>query len=288
MTSKTRIVLISIVVLLMGALLTFALRSTFSWLLNDIQVPIVADKEGLSQTETGRIVNEIFTHANLTPPPIGEQIRTPEVYGDVQDIFLELKAANVDIYIMDKPEGTTWRIYNKDGLQYQLHWANEPTKTTTIDKRQPVTPSTNTQKVALIITGTHYKNLRPLIHLETPLNFAIEPTSPFGLRNAVEGARHWHEIVLDIRKATTFDFDSVPFATSVLTDMTIPQSSLQTIVEDTTIPVSLDAPPTDDTKHIWTIDISNYTAKDVAQWIQSLPATITLVHLSHWDIAPFH
>lgn len=288
MITKTRVFVISIGVLLMGTLLVLTVQSTFSWLLNDSHFPIVAHKEGMSQDETKRIVNEIFTSAKLTPPQMGEQNRTQEPYTDVIEVFQQLKAANVEVYIMEKPQRTTWRIYNKSGLQYQLHWTKARTTTSSRPTIAPIITTTNTQKVALVITGTHYKNLRPLIHLETPLNFAIEPTSPFGLRNAVEGARHWHEIVLDIRKATTFEFDSLPFATSVLTEMTIPQSNLQPIIENTTLPISLDALPTDDTKHIWILDISTHTVQEVAQWVQNLPTTITLVHLSHWDIAPTH
>ena len=246
--------------------------------------PIVAQKTGYSAIEIETIVSNTFQANDRSPPEKGESRRFESA--DVQEYILtDLQDKDVEVYVIKGSDDIRWRIYNKDSLQYQLLFSNQPESST---KNVTPTDSINvvpTHPVALLLTGTKYKDLEPLLDLDIPLNLALEPTSPFALRNAVLGARHWHEIVLDIRKSSEFVIDALPFSTALLSTTALPIESMNVIVAANTAEITTvqtDLPNT----NIWRLNMANLTTEDVQQWIENLPASLQFVRLSYWDIAP--
>ena len=245
--------------------------------------PVVAKKTGHNATETESIVTEAFEALGVQPPPLGESYRD-ESSDMQQQILVRLRATNVELYVLDRQDTIRWRIYNKDSLQYQISFSKVGSLSSVKIDKEPLT-LTRTSPVALLLTGTKYKDLEPLLKLDIPLNLALEPTSPFGLRNAVLGAGHWHEIVLDIRHSSEFVLDALPFATSLLSTTQLPIDTMHVITTaDTQIitTTTLDFPQ----GKIWQLDMTKLSTNDVEQWLESLPESIHFVRLSYWDIAP--
>ena len=273
----------------------------FSFLITDSNTPIVAQKQGSSQAETTQIVEDIFEEHLLEVPSLGmNTLQYQTTYSTQTSILDELKERNIEVYVLTKSNNTStsWRIYNKNGLQYNIQWTNTlsqpsvtltPTTNDTNGFTNPTVDTTRKHPIAIVISGSKYKNLRPLINLTTPLNFALEPTSPFGLRNAVEAARNWHEVLLDIRFASQFELDNIPFTSALLSDHGMPNTHLPVIKTNDLqeIQMSTLSEFTGDVSHrIWLINVAEHSISDVADWVGSLPKHIQLVRLSHWDIAP--
>ena len=124
-----------------------------------------------------------------------------------------------------------------------------------------------TQPVALLLTGTKYKDLEPLMDLDIPLNLALEPASPFALRNAVLGARHWHEIVLDIRHSSEFVIDALPFSTALLSTTELSVDSMNTVVTSDTVEVFTDQTKLPNTA-IWLLNMATISTDEVEQWLK--------------------
>lgn len=246
--------------------------------------PIVAKKTGYSAVEIETIVANIFQAHDRSPPEGGESRRFESA--DVQEhILTELQDKDVEIYVIEGKDVIRWRIYNKDSLQYQLLFSNQPEPSTSdIDSADSIN-AVPTHPVALLLTGTKYKDLEPLLDLGIPLNLALEPTSPFALRNAVLGARHWHEIVLDIRKSSEFIVDALPFTTALLASTALPIEAMNVVVAANTAEITTvqaDLPNTT----VWRLNMANLTTEDVQEWIENLPTSLQFVRLSYWDIAP--
>ena len=290
----------------LGGLLTvcviiLGIQFGFSFLMTDSNTPIVAQKQGSSQAETTQIVEGVFKEHFLEVPSMGTNaLQYQSTYSTQTTILDKLRENNIEVYVLTKANNTStsWRIYNKNGLQYNIQWINtldQPSLTLT-----PIIKDTNsftmhtvdtTRKypVAIVISGSKYKNLRPLINLTTPLNFALEPTSPFGLRNAVEAARNWHEVLLDIRFASQFELDNIPFTSALLSDHGMPNTHLQVINTNDIQQVQLSNFSEftgDASNRIWLINVAEHSISEVADWVGSLPKHIQLVRLSHWDISP--
>ena len=245
--------------------------------------PILAQKIGKNNTETESIVTDAFEAVGLQPPPLGESIRDES--SDIQQEILErLKKTAIELYVLDRKDSIRWRIYNKDSLQYQISFSKVASLSSEKVDSIPLTV-TRTSPVALLLTGTKYKDLEPLLKLDIPLNLALEPTSPFGLRNAVLGARHWHEIVLDIRHSSEFVLDALPFATTLLstTKLSIDKMHVITTADTQAITTATSDFPKG---NIWRLDMTKLSTNDVETWLKSLPETIRFVRLSYWDIAP--
>ena len=245
---------------------------------------IVAQKTGYSASETTAIVAKAFQSKDVTPPQPGENERFASV-STREHILAYLQDKDVEVYVLEQNDDTLWRIYNKDTLQYQLYFSND-IDAETKDMEEPIANhTTRTQPVALLITGTKYKDLEPLLSVDTPLNLALEPTSPFALRNAVLGARQWHEIVLDIRNSTEFVIDALPFSTALLSTTTLPIESMNVIVTENTNEITTKQTELPNGR-IWRLNMANLSAEDVKEWINTLPTSLKFVRLSYWDIAP--
>ena len=245
---------------------------------------IVAQKTGYSASETTDIVVKAFQSKDLTPPQSGENERFASV-STREHILTYLQDKDVEVYVLEQNDDIRWRIYNKDALQYQLYFSNDIDDDTRDIGEPLVNHTTRTQPVALLITGTKYKDLKPLLSVDTPLNIALEPTSPFALRNAVLGARHWHEIVLDIRNSTEFVTDALPFSTALLSPTTLPIESMNVIVTSNTNEITTEQTELPNGK-IWRLNMANLSAEDVKEWIDTLPTSLKFVRLSYWDITP--
>ena len=245
--------------------------------------PIVAQKLGHSSNDTEQIVTSAFQASGVTPPTSGESERYAS--SDIQQQILELlKTMEVEIYVLNREDTVSWRIYNKDALQYQIAFSDTKAPIT-IQSDKEVHTLTRKDPVALLLTGTKYKDLEPLFNLDIPLNLALEPTSPFALRNAVMGARKWHEIVLDIRNSSEFVLDTLPFATTLLSTSDLPIETMHvlTTAETQLITTSISDLPNG---KIWRLNMTHLSTQDVEQWLKSLPDSIQFVRLSYWDIVP--
>ena len=266
-----------------GACTLLFLQYSIQKVLDISNQPVFAQKIGHNDTETETIVTEAFEAIGVKPPPLGESIRDESP--DMQQQILEiLRATEIELYVLERKETVRWRIYNKDSLQYQLSFSKIESLSPIQVDPEPLTV-TRTEPVALLLTGTKYKDLEPLLQLEIPLNLALEPTSPFALRNAVLGARNWHEIVLDIRHSSEFVLDALPFTTTLLSTTKLPIDTLHVITTADTQAITtstFDFPQ----GRIWRLDMTNLSTKDVEQWLESLPEAIHFVRLSYWDIAP--
>lgn len=283
----------------------------FAFLMTDSNTLVIAQKKGSSQAETTRVVEDIFEEHNIQAPSLGvNSLKFQAPYSTQSSILDTLKENNIEVYVLtkdnDKDTSASWRIYNKNHLQYKIQWTPSRTEKAlgTVNLSTEDAPSTistlstistvdTTRKhpIAIVISGSKYKSLRPLINLSVPLNFALEPTSPFALRNAVEAARNWHEILLDIRFAEQFELTSIPFTTALLSDHGMPSTHLSIINTNDIRRVDasqLSEHTGDISNRIWLVNVADYSISEVADWIQSLPNHIQLVRISHWDIAPNH
>ena len=269
------------------SVLTFsmlAIQYSVQQMLRLSREPIVAQKTGYSAIDIERIVSDSFQVYDRSPPEKGESRRFESV--DVQEYILtDLRDRNVEVYVIEGSDEIRWRIYNKDSLQYQLLFPSQPDPTAKTDTPTDLIKLVPKNPVALLLTGTKYKDLKPLLDLDIPLNLALEPTSPFALRNAVLGARNWHEIVLDIRKSSEFVVDALPFSTALLSTTPLPIESMNVIVAADTAEITIAQTNLPNTT-IWRLNMAKLTTNDVQQWIESLPTTLQFVRLSYWDLTP--
>jgi hypothetical protein len=288
-------------IIVVGGLI-LGIQLGFAFLMTDSNTLVIAQKKGSSQAETTRVVEDIFEEHNIQAPSLGmNSLKFQAPYSTQSSILDTLKENNIEVYVLtkdnDKDTSSSWRIYNKNYLQYKIQWTPSRTEKAlgTVNLSEEDAPSTisTTRKhpIAIVISGSKYKSLRPLINLTVPLNFALEPTSPFALRNAVEAARNWHEILLDIRFAEQFELSSIPFTTALLSDHGMPNTHLSIINTNDIQRVDasqLSEYTGDISNRIWLVNVADYSISEVADWIRSLPNHIQLVRISHWDIAPNH
>ena len=184
-------------------------------------------KMGYSQTETEKIETDAFA-ANSLQSPRWEKvskrlIRHPEP--NIENLRHPINCMFLSVQKSSDGEFTKRFSTVSDILQSCPLYEDPASTALSVNKNQ-----------LRWYTGTKYKDLEPMPNLDVPPNLALEPTSLFGLRNAVLGAQNWHEIVLDIRNSIicsrctlcnlSFIINNVPIDTMNVISRQIPKLSL--------------------------------------------------------------
>lgn len=241
---------------------------------------VVAKKSGYTERELTILINAAFEAAGSTPPTKGENTRR-ESPAEQESILRTIRQTDVEIYVLQKAETIVWRIYNNRVLQYILRFP----KNQELASSAPIkmVSAHSTEPVVLILTGIKYKDVTLLLDLNIPLNLAVEPESPFALKNAVSAANNWHEVVLDIRNSSEFTIDSVPFVTGVLSTTDIPLPNINVVQEkdSSIIEIGQSSLPGN---NIWLLNISDNSIQDVRNWLTALPKTLQFRRASFLDI----
>ena len=77
-------------------------------------------------------------------------------------------------------------------------------ETVGLNNELPSITTTESITIAILIEGTENHLIQNLLQHSAVLNFSLNPTSPFTLRNATQAASKWREIVLDVRSLPEF------------------------------------------------------------------------------------
>ena len=258
----------------------FGIHYTFQQLTTLSNTPVIAEKSGLNEREVTALVTAAFEAVSAKPPTQATENRT-ESPDQQEAILTAIRKTGIELYVLEKSERTLWRIYNNNGLQHVLTFLK--IQTPSAKKPLKVADSAPRGPVVLIITGTKYKDVTPLMDLDIPLNVALEPTSPFSLKNAVTAANHWHEVILDTRNASEFTIDTIPFVTAVLSKTDIPLPFINVVLDEELTDITIgqeDLPQ----NNIWVLDISDGSTAAVRDWLTSLPETIQFRRISFSDI----
>lgn len=245
--------------------------------------PVVAQKSGLDDIAVTNILSTLFNDSEIAwdtkdVPPLLDLKTTEKLRAQSTERGIESYLIQVDAH-------WHWRIYERHGLLYDWRISESPTALSTLQELTPLTTN-ESFTIAVLIEGNDNHLINKLLQHSAILNFSLRPTSPFTLRNAVQAAAHWREIVLDVRSMTEFSIESIPYTTAVWSTEPLPLPyGVRSIPSDDVQELHLNAPLSFSRNvNIYSIDMNHYSDQQVIEWLDRLPESIQLVRLSHWDI----
>ena len=263
------------------------LTSTWNTILKSDNTPISATKVGLDFTEVDAIVEEVFRKNGIEIPTVGSSTLPTLEDDSLQTLMDDLQRNQLEVYLLESNNLNQLRIYDRTSLRYAIEI---PYKKSTIPMSLELIEdsrfSNSTTKIAIVITGLENKKIDPILDLDVPLNLVLNPESPFALYNAVNGAKSWHEIVLDVTTSDFFSLESLPMVSAIWTVDEIPLPyGVISLGPNSTFPLDITQsnPFTRDRK-IYTSNVQTVPLETLKEWIRLLPDNVELVRLSHWSI----
>ena len=92
--------------------------------------------------------------------------------------------------------------------------------------------------------------------------------------------------MLDVRSLPEFSIESIPYTSAVWSTEPLPLPyGVQSIQAKDVQALNLNDPmPFTSKSNFYSIDMNEYSDQQVLTWLDTLPDSIKLVRLSHWDI----
>ena len=246
---------------------------------------VIAEKRGWESEELTQLVKIQFGNAGLPIPKIGESKQNLPANHLLESIYENLKSENVEIYALNNQSGLEWRIYNKTQVQFKIFFQQ---KHHPIQAPKITAKSGNKLPLSIILTGWQFRNAANIANFAEPLNFLLDPNSPFALHNAQLAAHHWHEIIMDGKQGQPYHWKSLPYTYSILTadnpDLPINWTSIDPNIAQH---VQLDQALPDESENqndiqncIWLVDIQNYSSQEIQEWLTHVAKRYQLLLLS--------
>ena len=243
---------------------------------------VVASKTGLSKEEVDSALSKSLLEVGISWDATHP---SPELtLADAQIVRQKALSYSVESYLIPLRKELHFRVYDRNSLLYD--WIIDKNGVTTEITSVDLTDSDTNYTVAIVLEGLESQLIEPFLKSKLVLNYALSPTSPFALRNAVQAAIHWNEVILDARQLDAFQINALPFATAIWANEPLPVPYGTLLLEHNTVK-QLDlaeTTPFSESNKLYSLDMAQYTTEQVLTWLKSLPPNIKLVRLSHWDV----